>query len=491
MPKIVRRRHRRHRNGNGNSRNGGSRNGAAGTSLPMQTQMAVDAGGGSTVPQTTTIDLLNYKQNIPVQTVIESYGWHETLPITQLPDENYLTPLVFRFDGINHFFSHLFGGFLDYDISIWRVAADGSLEQLPNNDLVAPINMCGLTFFCRVELWSGDLQILGFYNDFTDIAYNYGLLYGNEFAKQYGMVTWGWFKDTAGAFERVSINQGAINTGAQKRRALFANSQTVNFIVPVMFDLSGVLNLIPDRADLQLRYYRNSPQFFLQTGDGNDDSYVVRLNRAVFRMKRFQLTASELAHQNRILNSGGGIMLAAIQQLIKRKTFTPGEQNLQFTCFRDVLPSMILLWFTDQRAANGSYKWNPLNRWMLPIKRLNIYKNDIPYPIPNGINYPDERARQNNIKTYFYLLQMLHGGTPTFLPGEMGGGYAIFCFDMTAGNTSNTEISSRIESGTIRIEVDLERALAADETYIMCVQGLFQKGVKISGQREMAIVDLK
>jgi len=60
---------------------------------------------------------------------------------------------------------------------------------------------------------------------------------------------------------------------------------------------------------------------------------------------------------------------------------------------------------------------------------------------------------------------------------------------MTAGNTSNSAITSRTETGTIRVEVDLTNNLA--KQMVMFVQGVFPKNVKFTGQREMSIVDVK
>ena len=280
------------------------------------------------------------------------------------------------------------------------------------------------------------------------------------------------------------------NDGAASRIRMFKGSKIANFIVPLMFDVSGIINLIPDRAELQLRYFRNSPEYFLMVNSTiTNKKYVVKLESATFRMIRYHLTAAELARHNSILNSG--LRLAAMMQQIKRKTFLAGEQTLQFLCYQNILPEAIFIWFTSLKAANGDYHENP-HKYILPkIRRLTIFKNEIPYPLPQGLVL-NETARRSMQLPYFYLMRMLHGGSPTFMPAHMAKGYGIFCFDMTAGNTSNSSIMSKIESGTIRIEVDLEEQLIGDPI-VMFVQGMFRKNVKIQGDtthREISIVDL-
>src|SRR6185436_5803453 len=156
------------------------------------------------------------------------------------------------------------------------------LEQLIVGELVFSINLPGLTYFPKDELWAGDLQVLGHYNDMPWICYNHAKLYTTEYARKYTMREWGWYPDTPGRFDHVSIApDNAPNEIASTRVGLFEMSRAANFIVPVMFDLGGVTNLIPDRTDLQLRYFRAAPEFFLMTGAGNLGAYKVKLERAV------------------------------------------------------------------------------------------------------------------------------------------------------------------------------------------------------------------
>jgi len=467
------------------STNGAKRSKQPAATISLQSQIAVetgDAGGKSAV---SSISLLNYNQSLARQSAIDSYGWQEVLPTTRLPDKDPNVPLEFRFDAIENSYTDFFGGFLDYSISIWHTddQACDAAEQ------VCPINLCGLTYFNRVELWTNDIQLLGFHNDYSYICYNHALLYATPYAKDYPMKSWGWFPDKATLFDQVpkgtDKDPDFFNQGARLRKGLLEGSRSQNFIVPVQFDLGGVVNLIPDKAELQLRYFRNKPEFFLMKDGLNTETYYVKLERAVFRMVRYQLAAGELSHLNRVLH-GSGFSLAATQVVIKKRTFMVGEQNLSFTAFREILPSFILVWFVSQNAVNGSYTDNPFEYSLLALRKVGVYKNDIPYPLSNGLQIPKVANMELN---YFFLMRNLHGGSPTFLPDDMVGGYSIYCFDMTTGNTSNSAITSRTETGTIRVEVDLHTPLG--KQMVMFVQGVFPKNVKFTGQREMSIVDVK
>ncbi len=460
----------------------------ADAAVPIQAQLATDSGDVSVVKSgvgATTIGLLNYNQMPPKQNSISSYGWHEVLPITRLPEFDPNVPLEFRFERIESSYTDFFGGFLDYSVSVWKLDNANKPVALDPADLVCPINLAGLTFFKKVELWAGDLQVLGHYSDFAYISYNSVLLYASEVAKAHALKSWGWFPDEPGYFDDVVAGDAAPNQGAAKRIGLVSGSKSANFIVPLMFDMGGVKNLIPDRSDLQLRYYRNTPEFWLMQPAGKTERFVVKLENAKFHMTRYQLASSELARLSRTLNASG-FLSSATQLLVKRRTYLIGEQNLSFLCFRDVLPAFIIPWFTYADAANGSYFSNPLQYIYPKIRRITVYKNDIAYPLSNGLYYT---SLTNHQLSYFYLLRNLHGGSPAFEPADMmaGNGYNIYCFDMTTGNTSNTAIMSPVESGTIRIEIELDEPLAKSVVLFVC--GMFGKNVKITEQRGMEIVD--
>ncbi len=460
--------------------------------VPIQAQLAADTGdvtisqGGGGVGGS-TIGLLNYNQMPPRQTAIVSYGWQEVLPITRLPDPDSSVPLEFRFERIENSYTDFFGGFLDYSVSVHKLDVNNQPVDLVPADLVCPINLAGLTFFKKVELWAGDLQVLGHHSDFAYISYNSVLLYASEVAKSHALKSWGWYPDTPGFFNDVVPGNLATNKGAKDRMRLISESKSANFIVPLMFDLGGVKNLIPDRADLQLRYYRNTPEFWLMQPATQHLQFVVKLKQAKFHVARYQLAPYELARLTRTLNSVGFLSSAALL-LVKRRTFLAGEQNLSFICFRDVLPAFIIPWFTSAAAANGDTHRNPVQYLNPGIRRIIVYKNDIAYPLSNGISFPDLTNQQ---LSYFNLLRNLHGGSPSFEPADMQGanGNNIFCFDMTAGNTSNGAVTSPVESGTIRIEVDLDAPLT--ENTILFVEGVFGKNVKITEQRGMEIEDAK
>ena len=259
------------------------------------------------------------------------------LPITRLPDFDPNVPLEFRFERIENSYTDFFGGFLDYSVSVWKLNAQGQTLPLDAvNDKVCPINLAGLTFFKKVELWAGDLQVLGHYSDFAYISYNSVLLYASEVAKAHALKSWGWFPDTAGYFDEVVGGDDAENRGSADRMSLVSGSSSVNFIVPLMFDMGGVKNLIPDRADLQLRYYRNIPEFWLMQPSDKTLTFVVKLESAKFHMARYQLAQPELARLSRTLGTTG-FLSSASQLLVKRRTFLAGEQTFEFHCFASAI----------------------------------------------------------------------------------------------------------------------------------------------------------
>jgi hypothetical protein len=458
--------------------------------MPKRAKIApidiINFNGGAAIDSTSSaisnLNLLEYNAKVPLQNSISSYQWQEVLPVTVLSTlSDHTAPIEFRFNGIDKAYSDIFGGFIELKFKVMNQTAEG-LVNLAADELVTIVNMSSTAIWDSIDILAGDQLLLGNYKDFGYMQYNNLLLYASDHAKKYNMRSWGWFIDDPGKFDTVvAAADKTGNKGAQFRKALIASSKTVTFITPFFIDLMNFNKFIPNLTDLVIKFYRQKPEFLLLRGAANTHNYQIVIQRMKFHLIRCMLSEQEFDRQQRILTSSGYYLGNLIQNQIRKKNFPSGERNLVFEPWKGYLPQRILVWMVKTAAVNGNYKNNPFNYELFDARSISVYKNEILYPL----SVPLQIEQENQELVYFFLQQSLHGSNISFNADDISNGFAIFGFDLTSGNSANSVVNSPMESGTIRIQIDLNGGLA--ETTTLFVQGDFRRELEIDKNRNFTI----
>ena len=409
----------------------------------------------------------------PTQTSIESSSYMDYHPVCALNENT--TTIEFSIPGNGEKYVDLSNCFLYVKAKI--VQTDGN--DLQNDDETAPVNNLLHSMISQVDIYLDGKQITSSTNTYAYRALLETLLsYGSD-AKKSQLRGAMYFKDQAGRMDSVAVDANS-NEGFMKRRALAANSRTMEMIGRIHGDIFFQDRYLLNQVTMKIVLTLNTNDFCLMGADGRR----LKILSAKMMVRKVKLSDSVAkAHAM-------AIQAAPAKYPIKRvvcKSFTVGAGLLDFTqesLFTGQLPSRLVIGLVDNRAFNGARNRNPFN-----FKHFNLREIGVAL---DGNESTSVRVLKpdfaNNQFTEAYLSLFIgtnkinrDEGTD-ITPEDYQAGYALYVYDLSPDLCEGDNFNL-IKTGTVRLSMKFSAALAAAISVIAYAE--FENVIQITRERNV------
>ena len=194
-------------------------------------------------------------------------------------------------------------------------------------------------------------------------------------------------------------------------------------------------------------------------------------------MNRVKLFESAHREFEIFLNSRG-FLYTGTNPIVRTKTISKGDQNLDWTPFTGKLPQRIYMWMISQEAYNGHQDKNPYNFKPFGITKLQVFHNGRSLPYSQGLTKLDDTY----LKYYMTTLTSINS-PETFKIGyeDYEFGYFIVAVDVSSDFSACCDYDNIDEFGSLRITADFKDPLTNAITFF-CL-GETQETLKLDAHR--------
>lgn len=362
------------------------------------------------------------------------------------------------------------------DITITTDEADaGFLKQF-----VAPTNAFHSTHFKSVEI-----SLNGTLVSVTDNMYGYKSyiqkLLSYDYLTKDTILQLGMFYNDTGNISRMRKEEGKDQTTSCEELTMRYKKSSESKIFSCLGRIHSELFLqskfLPGNNELRIKFHRADPAFSLIAA--SDTSYTVDINKAVLRMKQYEIPDHILNAHNIMLEKNISMKFPVTHVETKYFSKSSGRSDLsEMNICTGILPKKVVIGLVDSATFNGSIETNPFNFQHFSLSSIKLRVNGEPIPYEEiSCDYT------NNIYTdaYFSLYQTTRAEWDS--PLNMGisydqykAGYCLYGFDL--GATNDESCLDLIKTGKISLNIKLAAATTAAVTIVCYLE--FSKLIEIS-----------
>lgn len=352
-------------------------------------------------------------------------------------------------------------------------------EALKTTDDVAPVNNFLHSLFSNVQVSLNNKSI-------TSQGVNYGyrailenlLNYGQD-AKGTHLTSSLFYKDTGGYMEGVKEN-----TGYNSRKA-FALQGEFDMESIIHSDIFNSNRYLVNGVQLQLKFYRAAPEFALMSAAANEGKYKIQITDATLLVRKVKVSdALLIAHATTMLHHS--IKYPIVRCEVKNLNI---PKDLYSYVFDNVvlgqIPQRVCIGFVSSASYNGELHSNPYNFKHFGHKYLGVSTDSSVHLEPLKPDYTKKLYIQS-YNTLFTGTGINWGDSGNGISREdFIGGYNINIFDLTPDQSSNDTHYSQGSTGSLRIEVQFEKALTEPITAVVFLE--YNNIVELDKHRTVSI----
>ena len=235
--------------------------------------------------------------------------------------------------------------------------------------------------------------------------------------------------------------------------------------------------LLPNQAEIMLRFNRSPTNLCLLAEEGNE--YKIRILDAKLHVNRVKLFDGAQRELEKQLNSTG-FLYPATNPVVRTKTVSKGDQNVDWTPFTGKLPQRVYVFMIKQDAYNGKLNKNPYNFQSFGLSKLQVFNNGRCLPYSQGLTRLSDN--KDYLKFFNTTLQAINSPESFGIKyDQYEWGYFIVAIDVSADFSSGCDYNKIDEFGSLRLAIDFNAPLKEPIT-LFCI-GEVQETLKIDGDR--------
>lgn len=352
-------------------------------------------------------------------------------------------------------------------------------EAVGEKSNVAPINNFAHSLFSSVQILLNNKSITshGVNYSYRSILENI-LNYGNE-AKSTHLTSSLYYKDTAGSMNAIDANLGYVKRREFARQGEFDLESTIHS------DLFNTNRYLINGVHLQLKMYRSKAEFALMTTAEDTNTYKIKITDATLLVRKLKVSdALLIAHATTMLHHSCKYPIVRCE--VKNFNIPKGLFSYVFdNVILGQIPQRVGIAFVTSASYNGELKSNPYNFQHFNHNFLNISTDSTVHITPLK---PDYKR-----KLYIQSYNTLFSGTGInwsdsgndISRDEFAKGYNINIFDLTPDQSSSDAHHSQPNTGSLRVEVQFEKALTEPITAIVFLE--YNNIIEIDKHRSVSI----
>ena len=310
----------------------------------------------------------------------------------------------------------------------------------------AGVNLLAYSLFSSVDVFVSDQKINQGSSYYPWMCYVLNLLYQSSDSKNNALKTAGWYPDTAGLFDDMTI----FNEGYSARKSLAGYSNNMELLGRVMLDTSFPARVLPVQTEFTLRFNRSNPNMCLMAKPG---SYRIKINDAKIYALKMRLTDDALLRHQQILASEG-VNYPMHRYETRTMSMMKGSQNLDWVSASGVMPQKIYIWQLNQDAFNGKVDKNPYNFDRFGLSKIQVLVNEHSMIVSQPTRFDDSENT-----AALYMNTILNTTDAPFKLDEFCWGYCVIAVDLTRDRSAGCDYTSEPVTGNLRIMMDYKEPL--------------------------------
>jgi len=394
-------------------------------------------------------DLFSYP---PTDATVDHSFFSEYKPTVNIRDSD--TKIEFRIVGNSNQYLDFNQSFLYCVVKV--VNEDGT--KLGKDVNVGTTNLLLHSLFSQCDVFVSNELVSTTNNCYAYKAYMETMLsHGTDYLDTQGMCAM-YFQDTDGG--SISAN----NEGLVKRKNAIANSQPVELVGKLKFDLANQHRYILNDTNVVISLTRQTDRFCLKTWTKPADPPIIPklqfLDASFFVCKQALYPSLIIAHQ-RFLETQNAKYPAKKTGvkffMIPNGNSTFIEENM-FNGRK--LPERIVLGLVPSKAFNGDYGENPFQFLDYGLSYLALSVNGFPTPMkPLTLNF----QKQQSLLPYYMLFSGLgianqdHGLPINF--DEFKNGSTLFAFNLRPQGLAETPLALQ-KDGSVKLELNFKKPIS-------------------------------
>ena len=315
------------------------------------------------------------------------------------------------------------------------------------DDRPAGVNLLTYSLFSSVEVFVSDQKINQGSSYYPWMCYVLNLLYQSPDAKNNALKTAGWYPDSTGLFDNMTM----MNKGFTERKSLAGFSNNMELFGRVMLDTSFPARVLPVQTEFTLRFNRSNPNMCLMAKTG---SYRIKINDAKIYALKMRLTDDALQRHHQILASEG-VNYPMLRYETRTMTMMKGSQNLDWVSVSGVMPQKIYIWQLAQDAFNGQIDKNPYNFERFGMSKIQVLVNEHSMIASQPTRLDDDSKHT----ALLYMNTILNTTEAPFTYDDFCWCYCVIVVDLTRDRSAGCNYTSDPVTGNLRILMDYNKPL--------------------------------
>lgn len=423
-----------------------------------------------------------------VNTGISSHKWVQHRPISQISNTGLLE---FTISGTSSSYIDLKCSLLQIQGKI--VSENG--QNIGESDNVSFVNLPLHSLWRQVDLSLQQKVVSSRVGtNYAYKAYLDTILNSSSIQQQAQLTSQLFFKDSAGKFDKTAVE----NPGFYLRQRGTKGGKILQLMAPLCLDLCEQDRLLLNGVEINLKFWRNKPSFYLNSG-GENTRYEFIITDAYLNVCMVDVSPAILVGHAAALKEHQALYPFHQSDI---KTVSIGKGMLDITVdniFQGDIPSEVLVGLVPAAGFNGDYKRNPFNFLHFNCNFCGFYIDGESIPTePFQPNFPSsaDEVSDSNLETSKYAeAYMSLFGQEYFLRenipisfSEYPFGYCLYKFNFTENNTGLHERENFLSiprRGHSRLVLKFEKAL--EESVNVIIYARFPRIMKIDESRNVIL----
>lgn len=349
------------------------------------------------------------------------------------------------------------------------------------NSLIAPINNIMHSMFQQIQIYLNGKEVENTNSNYAYKAYMANLLSFGKEAKDTFLRSEGFFKDTAGAMENITLVETADakvkNLGFKSRYDIFKANQPVQLRGRLHCDIFNINRYMLSNVNITIKLTRTDPDFYLM---GVGAGHKIIISDTFLRVRRVKIAPSIMVDHAMALEK------TTAKYPIKRvviKQFTLPYAASKATIsgvHTGIMPSRVVVGFLDNQAYTGTLTTNPFNFQHLDIKHLTLKLSSKGTPYSGGIEM--DYGGNCYHEAYRTLYQNIRESPNDISYYDYKNGYTLYAFDLSPDLCSG-EHFNLLKDGSLDLDIEFKTSLSKSITSVFYLE--FDNLIEITKQRNV------
>lgn len=408
----------------------------------------------------------------PTDVSLNRSSVREILPLNSV----YESPYEFRVFSDNQWLD-LSKTYLYLQLQIEKRDGNGWTPLNAADTDVAPIQTLGQSFVRQLKVTVNGTEVYDSSTLYPYICYMKNELGLSPVVKNTWLAAAGYYPET--------MMDNAASPGFIGRNVLMGQSQIVEFVSRLDFDLANQNQFLLNNLDLLFTIYKQDDRFLIQTLKPNDgNAYRIKVHNIRLFIKTVDVQNSlNVAVLNTLEKTSAKYPLRKTE--IRSCFLTVGRTEFIHNLFSNVVPRRVIIGMVNNQAYTGDFEKNPFNFQPYDLREISVNAGGVNYPmVPYTMNWDGTAPPVQFVRAYVDMLDGCeHSANITngISLEQYMSGWTFFVVTLTS-SLEDSEGFELVRNGTTTIALKFNRPIPAPGVSLVCL-GEFDQLLSIDRNR--------